>query len=124
MISNAPLQATAGLATLAEQARAYVVVARAKSADGLTLAEFFELLISGVRLGVAAVDNVSGMSGVDRKAAVLELAAQLFDEFSDRAIPLAAWPLWVVIKPAARMLALALASGAIESLLPMVRGEK
>lgn len=124
MISEAPLRAADGLLTLNEQARAYIVIARAKAADGLTIAEVAELVISGVRLGIAAVDGVASMTGAERKAAVMQLAGQLFDEFSDKAIPLPAWPFWLLVKPAARMLALALVSGAIESLLPLVRGEK
>jgi hypothetical protein len=124
MISEAPLAATAGLLTLADQARAYVVVARAKAADGLTISELSELLVSGMRLGIAAVDDVAGMTGAERKAQVLELVGRLFDEFADKAIPLAVYPLWLLVKPAARALALSLASGAVESLLPLVRETK
>ena len=83
-----------------------------------------ELLVSGMRLGIAAVDGVAGLTGEQRKAEVLALVAQLFDEFAGRAIPLAFYPVWILAKPAARALALSLASGAIESLLPLVRGQK
>lgn len=118
------MAATSGLLTLAEQARAYVAVARAKAADGLTIAELSELIVSGLRLGIAAVDGVAGMTGAERKSQVLELAGRLFDEFADKAIPLALYPLWLLVKPAVRALALSLASGAIESLLPIVRETK
>lgn len=124
MISKAPLAATSGLLTFADQARAYVVVARAKAADGLTIAELSELIVSGLRLGIATVDEVAGMTGAERKKQVLELAGQLFDEFADRAIPLPLYPLWFFVKPAARALTLSLASGAVESLLPLVRESK
>lgn len=124
MISHAPLAATSGLLTLADQARAYVIVARAKAADGLTIAELSELIVSGLRLGIATVDGVAEMTGAERKAQVLELAGRLFDEFADRAIPLALYPLWLLVKPAARALTLSLASGAVESLLPLVRESK
>jgi hypothetical protein len=45
----------------------------------------------------------------------------LFDAVADRAVPIVALPLWVVARPAVRSLVLALASGAIEQLLWLVR---
>lgn len=100
---------------------AFVQAARSAAADGLSWAEFGELLVAFLRLAVALYDDVVGMTGEEKKAAVLDGVADLFDAVADRAIPLAAYPLWIVVRPAVRSLVLALAAGAIEQLLPIVR---
>jgi len=53
---------------------------------------------------------------------VMEAAAALFDELADKAIPTVLWPFWVLARPSVRSLVLALASGAVEQILPMLRG--
>lgn len=95
--------------------------AKAKAADGLTWAEFGQLLIAFLRLGVSTLDAVTAMTGEQKKAVVMEGAAALFDAVADFAVPLWAKPFWMVSRTAIRSIVLALASGAIEQLIPLVR---
>jgi hypothetical protein len=48
-------------------------------------------------------------------------AAVLFDTLADKAVPVAAWPAWVILRPATRVLVLSLAAGAVEALLRISR---
>jgi hypothetical protein len=123
MISDAPIAAASKLVELTEQVRAYIAVARSTAADGLTVSEVGELIVSAMRLAIATVDSIP-VAGADRKTMVLEFVACVFDEFADKAVPLVAWPIWIIAKPAIRAVVLAAASGAIESLLPLVRAAK
>ena len=120
MISSAPIQAANSLPSLAEKVRAFVSIAKVKAAGGLTLAEFGELAVALLRIAIEAADAIP-VDGAERKEFVLNAIALLFDSVADKCIPLLAWPVWVIVKPAARQLLLLVASGAIESLLPIVR---
>lgn len=120
MISSAPVAVASPLITVADKARAFVAAAKSAAADGLTVAEFGELTIALLRLTMAAVDSLP-VDGAQKKAWVLEAVALLFDELADKAVPALAWPLWIIFKPAIRSLVLAAASGAVETLLPLVR---
>lgn len=100
---------------------AFVLSARAKAADGLTWAEFGELLVALLRLSVCTLDDVAAMSGEEKKALALAGAATLFDAVADFAVPLWAKPFWAIGRTAVRAIVLALASGAIEQLIPLVR---
>jgi hypothetical protein len=73
-----------------------------------------------MRIAIEAADAIP-VEGAERKQFVLNAIAILFDTVADRAIPALAWPVWIILKPAARQLLLLVASGAIESLLPLVR---
>jgi hypothetical protein len=121
MISDAPVTAAGGEATLMAQVAAFLAVAKAKSADGITWAEFGELLVALLRLSVETLDAVLGMSGSEKKALVLEAVAALFDQLADKAVPVVVWPVWILARPAIRALVLAIASGAIEIVLPLTR---
>ena len=99
MIGEAPLAAAANLDTLQQQVSAFCTVAKLKSADGLTLAEFSELTLSAIRLGIAAVDAVPA-DGAAKKALVLDVVGHVFDQFADRVIPFALLPIWWMTKPA------------------------
>jgi len=123
MIGEAPLAAAANLDTLEQQVSSFCTVAKLKSADGLTLAEFSELTLSAIRLGIAAVDAVPA-DGAAKKALVLDVVGHVFDTFADRVIPFPLLPIWWVSKPAIRSIVLSLSSGAVESLLPLVRISK
>jgi hypothetical protein len=105
------------------QLAAYLEVARQKAGDGLTVAELTELVLGAIRLSIAAVDTLSA-PGADKKATVVEMAAAVFDQFADLAIPLALRPVWWLLKPAVRSLVCSLAAGAVEVLLPLVRQSK
>lgn len=121
MIADAPVAAAAKHLTLLQQVTAFLGAAREAAADGLTWSEFGELLVALLRLTIATLDTVSGMSGPEKKAVVVEAAGVLFDTVADRAVPLVVWPVWLLARPAIRSLVLALAGGAVEVLVPMVR---
>jgi hypothetical protein len=61
------------------------------------------------------------MSGAEKKSLVLEAVAALFDTLADKAVPVVVWPVWILARPAIRALVLAIASGAIEIVLPLTR---
>lgn len=121
MISTAPTEATYYFKEFSEKTIAFVRAARAAAADGLTWSEFGELLVSLLRLLVQTLDAVSGMTGPEKKAAVVEAAGMLFDAVADKAVPLAVWPVWILVRPAVRSLVLAIAAGAIEPILQLAR---
>lgn len=102
------------------QIAAFIEKAIYLSAGGLTLSEFGRLSVDLLRLVIGLVDKLAA-SGADKKAIVLDAVGQLFDAVADKAVPLAAYPLFVLLRPAMRALCLAIAAGAVESLLPLVR---
>jgi hypothetical protein len=120
MISSAPIAATTDLFSLAEKVRAFVATAKSAAAGGVTISEFAELTVSLLKIAMAAADAIP-VDGADRKVFVLNAVGLLFDSVADKAIPPLAWPVWLIVRPAARQLLLLVASGAIESLLPLVR---
>lgn len=120
MVSDAPVKATENLYTLAQKTTAFIVMSRAKAADGLTLAEFSELAVALLRIAVETVDVLS-VPGVQKKQMVLDAVGMLFDAVADKCVPVAAWPVWLIARPTVRELVLLAASGAIESILPLVR---
>lgn len=120
MISSAPVAATTDLFSLADKVRAFVAAAKSAAAGGVTVSEFAELTVSLLKIAMSAADAIP-VDGADRKVFVLNAVALLFDNVADRCIPTLAWPVWLIVKPAARQLLLLVAAGAIESLLPLVR---
>lgn len=120
MISSAPVAVATDLPSLAEKVRAFVAAAKTAAAGGLTISEFSELAVSLLRIAVAAADAIP-VDGAERKTFVLNAIGLLFDEVADRCVPTLAWPVWLIVRPAARQLVLLAAAGAIESLLPLVR---
>lgn len=120
MIADAPLSAGSQFTDVVNAAKAYIRVATLATRDGLTWAEFGELLVGLLRLAVQAAD-VLDVPGEQKKAVVMEAAAALFDALADRAIPTVMWPVWMLIRSPVRSLVLALASGAVEQILPLVR---
>lgn len=123
MISDAPLTvATNGWTSAFGKARAFIETATVAASNGLTWREFGELMVALLRLLTEAYDGVVTMTGEQKKAAVLDAVGQLFDALADKAVPTLAWPLWVIAKPAVRSLVLAIAAGAVEQVLPLVRG--
>jgi len=120
VIASAPLAASERFVDLSLAVRAYVVTAKAAAADGLTWAEFGELLVGLLRLAVRLADLLD-LPGAEKKTLVLEAAAALFDAVADRAVPTVLWPIWIAARPAVRSLVLALAAGAVEQILPLVR---
>jgi hypothetical protein len=120
MISTAATTAANDAAGFADKVRSFLVVARVKAADGLTVAEFGELLIALLRVAIDAADLMA-QPGPERKEFVIAAVAALFDSVADYAVPTLAWPIWIVARPVVRTLLLSAVSGAIETLLPIVR---
>lgn len=123
MISDAPRIAASKFTDVVNASRAYVVTAKVVAADGLTWSEFGELLIGLLRIAVSAADVLKA-PGADKKAVVLEGAAALFDAIAGLAVPFWSRPFWAIVRPAVRQLVLAIAAGAIEQIVPMVRSEE
>ena len=121
MIAAAPTAAADIVEGLFSKVNAFLQAAIAESADGLTWSEFGELFLALMRLVMAVVDQAATLTGPQKKQMVLDALALLFDAVADKAVPAVAWPLWIIARPAVRSLLLALASGAIEQLLPLVR---
>jgi hypothetical protein len=105
-----------------DQVYVFIQTAKARAADGLTWAEFGELLLALLRLVVPALEGVRLMSGAEKKAFALDAVGRLFDATADYAIPVAAYPLWVLARPAVRALVLAIAGGVLEQYLAFIRG--
>lgn len=120
MIADAPLSAGRQFTDVVNAAKAYITTARLAARDGLTWVEFGELLVGLLRLCVQAADLLD-VPGEQKKEVVMEAAAALFDNLADKAIPTVMWPVWLLVRSPVRSLVLALASGAVEQLLPMVR---
>lgn len=91
-----------------------------RAKDGLSLQDFSAILFGGVRLAIEAVDAIP-VEGSERKKMVMHFAGSLFDKYADKVIPIYVYPFWIVVKPAAKMLLMSLAAGAVEVLLPLVR---
>jgi hypothetical protein len=70
---------------------------------------------------VTTLDTVEGLTRDEKRAVVLAAAASLFDLVADKAIPVVAWPFWLIVRPAVRSLVLAIAAGAMEQILKLVR---
>jgi hypothetical protein len=103
------------------RAAAFIHAAQSAAADGLTWQEFSELSMALVRLLVQSYEDVKDMSGEAKKAAVLVAVADLFDAVADKAVPTVLWPVWMFARPAVRSLVVALAAGAVEQVLSLVR---
>lgn len=116
MISAAPLSAASRLEGFADQVKAFLVTAKLQAIDGLTWAEFGELLVALLRLGVSGAEMLN-VSGPEKKALVLEAVGVLFDTVADKCVPLALWPIWLISRSSIRSLVLQLASGALEQIL-------
>lgn len=121
MISATPVAAASEADGVLSQIHVYVANARAIAADGLTWAEFGELMTSLMRLTIKTLDAVSGLTGPQKKELVLQGVGMLFDVIADKCVPLLAWPFWVFLRSPVRSLVVAIAAGAIETLLPLVR---
>jgi hypothetical protein len=123
-VTEAPLAAANAFADLGQKVSAFLAVARLKAAGGITWQEFGQLLMALMRLAVTTLDSVATLTGPEKKALALETVAVLFDALAGRCVPIVAYPAFFAVRPALRTLIIAIASGAIESLIPMVRSSK
>ena len=119
-IAEAPLAAASSVQQVLDKIRAFVDSAVAMAQDGLTISEFGELTVALLRVTIASVDSIP-IDGPSKKAWVLEAVAMLYDSVADKVIPLPLYPLWLLVRSPVRSLVLAVAGGAIESILPLVR---
>jgi hypothetical protein len=110
-----------GAVAIQQKVSAFLAAASSSAEDGLTWSEFGELLVALLKLCVSVLDTTATLTGPEKKALVLDAVGMLFDAVAGRCVPLVAYPVWVLARPAVRQLVLALASGAIEQLLPLVR---
>lgn len=122
MISEAPTSAALRFLDLRDQVSAFIATAKVASIGGLTWQEFGDLMLALLKLTTTTLDGVSSLSGSEKKELAIEAVAALFDSVADKAVPMAAWPLWLILRPAVRSLVLAIAAGAIEQILPLMRG--
>jgi hypothetical protein len=124
MISEAPAKAAADLVSFPEQVRAFIAVAKLKAAGGLTFAEMSELLTAALRVAMAAVDSLPA-TGPEKKALALAAVGAVFDALAASLIvPAILYPVWMVARPMVRSVVLSAAAGAVESILPLIRGQK
>jgi predicted component of type VI protein secretion system len=115
--------APSAVAVIDAQISSFLADARRTAADGLTWQEFGELLIALLHLVTDTLDRVNTLSGPDKKSIALTAVAALFDTTASRCVPLAAWPAWAFLRPVLRAFVMALASGAVESMLHIVRSK-
>lgn len=120
MFALASVTATGPMGSLAEKVRAFIAVAQIKAKDGLTVAEFGELFVALMRVAIEAVDSLDA-AGSKKKELVLEALGELFDALADKAVPVYAYPFWVLARPAVRAVVMAAAAGAIEAVLAVLR---
>lgn len=120
MYADASVIAAGPMLTLGQKVQAFVAVARVRANNGLTVAEFGELFVALMRLAIEAVDALD-RAGAQKKELVLEALDELFEALADRAVPLYAYPFWVIARPAIKAAVMAAASGAIEVVLSLVR---
>jgi hypothetical protein len=120
-IATHPLAAAGQAFDVVDKIAAFLNTARLSAADGLTWREFGELLVALLRVSVGTLDLVDNLSGEEKKEIVMHAAARLFDMVADKAVPTTVYPLWIICRPAVRSLVLALASGAVEQIIPLVR---
>ena len=118
---HAPAAAAAKFDALGPKLTAFFSTAQAATAGGLTWQEFGELTISLLRLAVQALDTVKDLTGKEKRSVVLAAVATLFDLVAGKAIPVVAWPVWMLARPVVRPLVLAIAAGAMEQILQLVR---
>lgn len=119
-IAEAPLAAASSVQQVLDKIRAFVDSAVSMAQDGLTISEFGELTVALLKVTIASVDSIP-IDGPSKKAWVLEAVAMLYDSVADNVIPLPLYPLWLLVRSPVRSLVLAVAGGAIESILPLVR---
>ena len=120
MIADASIRAASRFEDVLAAARAYVLTARLAAADGITWAEFGELLTGLLRVLTQTAELLT-LPGEEKKALVLTAAASLFDATADKCVSPWLWAFWLVIRPSVRSLVLAIAAGSLEQILPLVR---
>jgi len=109
------------IATVSARLNVFFASAREQAKDGLSWQEFGRLLVQLLWMAVEGLDAVASLTGPQKREVTLTAAAVLFDTLADKAVPVATWPAWMLLRPAARLLVLSLAAGAVEALLRISR---
>lgn len=86
----------------------------------ITLQEVVAVFLCGLRLCVNTVEQLP-IEGSRRKMIVMGAAKKMFEQYAYRACPLLLKPLWFIVEPIIKPIALSAASGAVEFLIPLVR---
>ena len=120
MISDTAIRAASRFEDVLAAGRAYVLTAQLAAADGITWAEFGELLTGLLRVLTQMADLLT-LPGPEKKLIVLSAAGGLFDAVADKCVSPWLWAFWLVVRPSVRTLVLAMAAGSIEQILPLVR---
>ena len=120
MISDTAIRAASRFEDVLAAGRAYVLTARLAAADGITWAEFGELLTGLLRVLTQTADLLT-LPGPEKKIIVLSAAGRLFDAVADKCVSPWLWAFWLVVRPSVRTLVLAMAAGSIEQILHLVR---
>ena len=120
MISDTAIRAASRFEDVLAAGRAYVLTARLAAADGITWAEFGELLTGLLRVLTQMADLLT-LPGPEKKLIVLSAAGKLFDAVADKCVSPWLWAFWLVVRPSVRTLVLAMAAGSIEQILSLVR---
>jgi hypothetical protein len=108
---------------LSEKVSAYIAHAKELAKDGLSVADFSELLVSLLHLMVTALDSIPA-DGQQKKLWAVAAVGSLFDAVADKCVPVYCLPFWVASRPTVRAIVLSAAGGIIQSLLPIVRTSK
>jgi len=120
-IAHEPMVAAGQAHDVVDKVGRFINKARQVAAGGITWSQFGELLIGLLRVAVEVLDHVGNLTGAEKKEIVLHAAGRLFDVVAGQAVPAALYPVWLLVRSPVRSLVLALASGAIEQILPLVR---
>ena len=99
----------------------FIAGARLKAQGGLTVSEFGSLVVEVIRLAVAGLDTISTLDGPGKKLWALACVGTLFDAVADACVPMIAWPVWFILRPAVKTLVIAAAGGALEQILALTR---
>ena len=84
-VADASIRAATRFEDVVAAARAYVLTAKLAAADGITWAEFGELLTGLLRTLTQAAELFT-LPGPEKKAIVLTAAASLFDATADKCV--------------------------------------
>jgi hypothetical protein len=109
------------IANVSARLNVFFASAREQAKDGLSWQEFGRLLVQLLWMSVEGLDAVASLTGPQKREVAVTAAAVLFDSLADKAVPVAAWPAWMLLRPATRLLVLSLAAGAVEALLRISR---
>jgi hypothetical protein len=109
------------IANVSARLNVFFASAREQAKDGLSWQEFGRLLVQLLWMTVEGLDAVASLTGPQKREVAVTAAAVLFDSLADKAVPVAAWPAWMLLRPATRLLVLSLAAGAVEALLRISR---